>query len=566
MDFSALFCSESWNPQWLVFTDQAPTLLYYSHIPTSLIALFLAVFVYFKNRTLASGFLLMISILFTTWNFIDLVIWTNADSRLILLLWSTLYLLQALILACAWYFSQVFLDGKDVVLRQKLFMGAALLPLIVLMPTAWNLPGFDLVNCEAQQGILVNYFYSFQGITLLWIFGHLVGKYRGATNGEEKKKIAIFSLGIFLFLVSFSWGNVFGSLTLKWELEQYGLFGMPVFIGFLAFLIVRYRAFNIKLIGAQALVVTQIVLIGSMLFFAKSTTNQILTVLTLMITAGVGWLVIKSVKEEMRRKEELQKISNTLAIANERLKELDLTKSEFISIASHQLRTPLTAIKGYISLLLEGSYGKIPLPIQDILNKIYTVNNRLVHLVEDLLNISRIEAGRIQYTFIPTQLEPLVAELVDMFMPAAKEKGLTLQMQLSKNPLPRLTIDPNKIKEVVSNLIDNALKYTKTGGAVVTVERAERVARIIVSDTGIGIRPEDMKNLFEKFLRSKETTKMVVSGVGLGLYVGKSFVVAHGGRIWAESDGADKGSRFIVELPLVNPKIHTGTSDQPSPS
>jgi len=137
-------------------------------------------------------------------------------------------------------------------------------------------------------------------------------------------------------------------------------------------------------------------------------------------------------------------------------------------------------------------------------------------------------------------------------------------MKLSKVPLPLITIDPNKIKEVVSNLIDNAIKYTKEGSVTVSLESTPEVAHIIVSDTGIGIHPEDMKNLFQKFLRSKETTKMVVSGAGLGLYVGKSFIDAHGGKIWAESDGPDKGSRFIIELPLHNDKIKVGTSDEPT--
>ncbi|MDP3957495.1 MAG: HAMP domain-containing sensor histidine kinase [bacterium] len=341
---------------------------------------------------------------------------------------------------------------------------------------------------------------------------------------------------------------------------------MPVFIGFLAYLIVRYKAFNIKLIGTQALVVAQFILIGSMFFFAQSLTNQILVGVTLIGTTIMGGYVIRSIKAEIARKEELQKISDALAIANQRLKELDLTKSEFISIASHQLRTPLTAIKGYISLILEGSYGKVPAVIQDVLDKVYTVNSRLVHLVEDLLNVSRIEAGRIQYSFAKAQLEPLVAELVEMFTPTARSKKLSLQMRLPEKPLPPLTIDPNKIKEVLSNLIDNALKYTKEGSVTVSLEGVKDVARITVTDTGIGIRPEDEKNLFEKFIRTQETTKMVASGAGLGLYVGKNFVEAHGGRIWAESDGAGKGSRFIIELPLVNPKIHIGTSDQPSPS
>lgn len=560
-----MFCEPFADLSYLIFTSQVPSLLYYSHIPTALLALFFGLYVFFKNRTFSSTLLLFISVFFGVWNWLDLIIWTEPDSRIVMLLWSNLYLLQALILACTWYFSRVFLDEKDVTFRQKIFMGLVLSPLVILMSTTWNLSGFDVVNCEAQQGILVNYFYVFQGIILLWIFAYLGQKYHTEKDKLEKRKVAIFSLGIFLFLVAFSWGNLFGSLTLEWEMEQYGLFGMPVFIGFLAFLIVRYHAFDIKLIGVQALVVAQLALIGSMLFFTHNFVTYVLIGVTLVLTLGAGWMLIISMKQEIARKEELQKISESLAAANERLKALDSAKSEFISIASHQLRTPLTAIKGYASLLLEGAYGKVPAPIHDILEKMYTVNSRLVQLVEDLLNISRMEAGRIQYNFEVTQLEPIVAELVDMFMLMAKKKNLSLKMKLPSKSLPKMLIDGNKIKEVVSNLIDNALKYTVEGGVVVTVENGGQVARITITDTGIGIDPEDKNKLFDKFIRTKETSKMVVSGTGLGLYVGKNFVAAHGGKIWAESDGQGKGSRFIVELPFVNPKAKAGVSDQAAP-
>ncbi|MDD2766268.1 MAG: HAMP domain-containing sensor histidine kinase [Candidatus Moranbacteria bacterium] len=349
-----------------------------------------------------------------------------------------------------------------------------------------------------------------------------------------------------------------------YQVEQGGILAMGIFLGFLSYLIVKFKAFDIKLIGAQALVLTQFALISSMFFFATVLISRVLIGVTLFGTTIAGWYLIRSVKAEIKRKEELEKISHTLMVANERLKELDAAKSEFISIASHQLRTPLTAIKGYLSLLLEGSYGPVSPQVLDILNKLYGVNNRLVHLVEDLLNVSRIEAGRIQYSFAPTQIEPILVELVDMFLSPAQEKNLTIDIHLSKHPLPLITMDPNKIKEVVSNLIDNAVKYTKVGGVTVTLQNTPEVARIIISDTGIGIHESDKKNLFQKFLRSKETTKMVVSGAGLGLYVGKSFIEAHGGKIWAESDGPDRGSRFIIELPIKNTHIQIGTSDEPT--
>ncbi len=552
MDIPSLMCVESWDPVFLVFTEHAPKLLYYSHIPTSFAALLLSGFVFRQNKTLASGILLGVSILFALWNFVDLVVWTGGDSQIIMFFWSGLYLLQALILSGTWYFAHVFLEEKDTSFYQKTIMVTLLLPLIFLLPTSWNLSGFDLVNCEAQQGILVYYSYVFQGAVLLWIFGYLFKKYRNVKEDALlRKKIIIFSFGIFCFLIAFSWGNLFGSLTLQWGMEQYGLFGMPIFIGFLAYLIVKFQAFDIKLLGVQALTITQFILIGSMLFFAKTEVNHILILITLFITTGAGWFLVKSVKKEVERKEELQMMSDRLATANQELKRLDNAKSEFISIASHQLRTPLTAIKGYTSLILEGSYGKIDNQIQDVVNKVYAANSRLIELVENLLSISRLESGRMQYNYQSAQLAEVVNDTAGMFAVIAKKKGIDLRVVVPETPLPLLSLDAGKIREVVSNLIDNALKYTETGSVIVKMEQTEDgKVRLSVKDTGIGINKEDLEHIFLKFARSKETEKLYVGGTGLGLYVGRTFIEKHGGRLWAESEGHGHGSEFIFELPI----------------
>ncbi len=545
-----MFCTDVPNPIYFIFSSAASPLLYYSHIPTVVVALVMSVYVFVKKRSLVTTLLLLISVFFGIWNFVDLVLWTNTDSRIIMSFWSTLYLLQAIILACTWYFSSVFLNEKDVTLSRKLIMGILLLPLIILLPTHWNLSGFDLANCEAYQGPLVKYFYFFQGVVLLWIFGGLIRTYRATADVMEKKKVALFSVGIFLFLFSFSWGNLFGSLTLNWGLEQYGLFGMPVFIGLLAFLIVQYKAFEIKLLGAQALVFALVLLIGAQLFFIKTTTNTILTLITLLIATGFGFFLIKSVKEEVQRKEELQAMASRLALANEELRKLDNAKSEFISIASHQLRTPLTAIKGFLSLVLEGSYGTISGEIEDVMNKVYTANSHLVDLVEDLLNVSRLESGRMQYQFAPADIGRILEDLHDTFSVIAHDRGIGLSFDLPEKPLPDFIMDAPKIREVVSNLIDNAIKYTREGSVRVKLGSDSALVRVIVEDTGIGILPEDIGKLFQKFRRGTGAGKVNVSGTGLGLYVGRSFAEAHGGRLFVESDGPGKGSRFILELPL----------------
>lgn len=561
-----IFCEPFADLQFLFFTSQIPQLLYYSHIPTALIALLIGFFIYRKSPdSLAAKILCALTVVFALWNFLNLIVWTNPDSRLVMLAWSFFALLYALMYILSVYFAYAFVDGKDVSGRTKALFILLLLPSLLLYATPVNLASFDIVSCEAVENIYFTAFYHAIGlVAFFWILGLLLLRFFRTRDNARRRQITLFGIGIELFLLSFTIASFWASYIDNFELEQYGLFGMVVFLGFLGYLIVRYQAFDLKVVGAQALVIALVMLIGSQFFFIQNVQNYILNGIGFALSFVAGYFLIRSVQKEVERKEELQRISDSLARANERLKELDQSKSEFISIASHQLRTPLTAIKGYISLLLEGSYGKVPATIEDTLNKVYSVNDRLIHLVEDLLNVSRIEAGRIQYTFEETQVESLMADLVDSFKLVAKSKGLALTLQLPKTVLPKLMIDPNKLKEVASNIIDNALKYTKEGGVDVAVENTGTAARIRVKDTGIGIKPEDQRHLFQKFVRSKETTRMVVGGAGLGLFVGKSFIEAMGGRIWAESEGAGKGSTFIIELPLSGSGQKAGITERPS--
>lgn len=540
-----------------------PELILYSHLPAAIIATLLSLFLLLKGWRKITNVLLSFALLFFSyWVYANVLIWGTNRSDIIMFHWSLQILFEPLVYIGLFYLLSIFVLKIDVPFRAKMIFGILYLPLVISIPTRFTLSGFDLVNCIPFEGFFGYYAYFLEAISLLGISYYTFWKSRFINDINNKKSIFYLGVGSILFLFTFGSGNVFGSLTGEWVKSQFGLFGMPVFAAFLAYSIVKFKAFDVKLIGAQALVIALVLLIGSQFFFIKTTINFILTGVTLVLSIGFGWALIRSIKQEVKRKEELQRISDNLAVTNERLKELDNAKSEFISIASHQLRTPLTAIKGYVSLLLEGSYGKTPAPIQDVLDKVYTINNRLVQLVENLLNVSRIEAGRIQYNFELIWLEPLVMEIVDTFAITAKNKNLTLTFNRSKQMLSQLTLDPNKIKEVVSNLIDNAIKYTKKGGVTVSVEAREGAAWIIISDTGIGIHPSDKVKLFEKFTRSKETASMVVSGSGLGLYVGKSFVQAHGGKIWAESEGMGRGSRFIVELPFLNPNVKVGVSEQ----
>jgi signal transduction histidine kinase len=253
-------------------------------------------------------------------------------------------------------------------------------------------------------------------------------------------------------------------------------------------------------------------------------------------------------------------------LANDELKKLDQAKSDFISIASHQLRTPLTVIKGYGSMMLEGSFGQMPAPIKDNLQKIYDSNERLIALVEDLLNISRIESGRLQYNWEIGQLEEMVGSVCEELKGNAVKKGLKFEYAAPAKPLAPIKLDKTKLRQVAINLIDNSIKYTEKGGLAVSLSQEGNNLKFCVADTGMGIRPDELPNLFKKFSRGEETSIVHTEGTGLGLYVGKMMVEAHGGRIWAESEGEGKGAKFCFEIPIADGKADVKPTIMPAPA
>ncbi len=396
----------------------------------------------------------------------------------------------------------------------------------------------------------------FFGLFSLYLFLMIIGSVvhvailRHRFSGLKRRQAGFVLIGVSIFMLN--------TLLVSGVLPTFGIFDYTnldspsslIFVLFTMVAVVRHRLLGAKVILAQVLVGVLVATSLIQLLNSRSFSDWVMNSVALMTVLVVGALLVKSVMDEVRRKDELERMTKQLKAANQELRRLDVAKSEFISIASHQLRTPLSAVKGYVSLMLEGSYGVVSTKMQDALDKVYLINGHLASLVDDLLDISRIESGKVEYHFIPLSLELIVSEIADMFAVLARSRGVSLELVSPKKPLPKLPLDESKIREVVSNLIDNALKYTERGRVKVSFESHARSVRLIVEDTGAGIAAEDMPRLFEKFIRSRNTSVIDVSGTGLGLYVSRNFIEAHGGRIWAESEGLGRGSRFIVELPI----------------
>ncbi len=253
-----------------------------------------------------------------------------------------------------------------------------------------------------------------------------------------------------------------------------------------------------------------------------------------------------------KMKKEVKKATAKLRKINKQLTKLDKAKSEFISIASHQLRTPITAIKGYTSMVLEGDYGKVNKTLMPAIERIFKSSNRMNALVESLLNISRIESGKVTYDFKEVNFSEMAKNITNEFDSAVKEKGLELVCSCPKK-LPMVTADEVKIREVISNLIDNAIKYTDKGKIEVGAKINDGNNKSIifyVKDSGMGIAEEDLSNVFQKFRRGKKVALVHTEGLGLGMYFAQKTVEAHKGEIWVESPGVGKGSTFYVRLPV----------------
>ena len=247
---------------------------------------------------------------------------------------------------------------------------------------------------------------------------------------------------------------------------------------------------------------------------------------------------------------EIQKANYDLKQANIRLKKLDETKSEFLSIASHQLRTPLTGIKGYLSMVLEGDFGQVQPRIKGVVQEVYQNTDRLTRLVNIFLNVSRIESGRFEITRKDADIIKLIEGVIKTLQLNADQKKLKLSFHKPKEALPVIKIDQEKIQDVLLNLVDNAIKYTPKGKIDVFIEKTGQALKITIQDTGVGMKKGEDKELFKKFVRGEGIAQINTGGSGLGLFIAKKIVEAHQGKIWAESEGKDMGSKFIFTLPL----------------
>jgi signal transduction histidine kinase len=274
--------------------------------------------------------------------------------------------------------------------------------------------------------------------------------------------------------------------------------------------------------------------------------------LTLAIITTVSWLSNREIERfNITLQDQVRKATERLRAANKNLKVLDKTKDEFLSMASHQLGTPITAITGYLAMTLDEDNDNLTPNQKQFVQYALEASERMGAMSSDLLNVSRLSAGRFMIRREPADLNKLAQQEVGQLQAAAERKGLKLTF-IPAADLPLVPIDVSKTRQVIMNFIDNAIYYTESGSITVKLEREHNAVALTVKDTGIGVPEGEQPKLFGKFFRAQNAKTARPDGTGLGLYLAKRVVEDQGGSIIFEST-LGKGSTFGFLLPL-NPK------------
>lgn len=404
------------------------------------------------------------------------------------------------------------------------------------------------IKVETGKGIIVF------GITVVSIIAgglFILLKKIIKAKGSEKIQYKFILLGASMtFFLHIIFNFIFPAFLRRSEFVSFGsLFTLP-FVIFTTYAIIKHHLFAIKIVATEIITFILIVISFVEILFSTGMTEILLRVFIFFLLLVFGILLIKSVLKEVKQREVLEKLTKDLENANRRLAELVKLKSEFLSIASHQLRTPTSIAKGMLSMVLDGTVKGAQR--EDFIEKSFKGVIRLERIIRDLLNASELEGEKMKLECRPVDIQAVVKAVIEERKSIADKKGLTLTFKSSKNMCSPVMADQVKIVEVVANLIDNAINYTEKGSIVLWCEHKETkgMLELHIKDTGIGISREDHKKLFKKFSRGERSPGINPNGSGLGLFIVKKIAEGCGGSIEVKSKGINKGSEFIVSLRL----------------
>ena len=417
-------------------------------------------------------------------------------------------------------------------------------------------------------------------ISFLLLHKAISGK---GVSAEARQQIEIVNWSLYISSLG---GSTFWLLWYEVPIPALSGWFVPLYILGLFYSITRFKLFNIKVIVAELSTIVIWMLLFAGMFNAHEKTEIIYHTITFIFALFFGILTIRSVISEVKQKDHLEQITKELDRANKNLTDLNIhleervrqqtadvskayevekkarieledlnrAKDQFLLATQHHLRTPLTIMKGYLLAFLSKK-RKLDLKTkEDYVEKTLNATNRIVKLVNELLDVSQLQLGKKSLDFQPIDIRNLIEDVLKDLLEEIRIKNLVVKiLPENKEDWPLIPANLEKLRIVFSNIIDNAVKYTPKGEIIIQGQQVNDSFQISVKDTGIGINPEEVETLFTQYFeRGEQAQKLHTTGRGIGLFIAASVIKAHHGKIWAESEGQGKGAKFIIELKINN--------------
>ncbi|QQG37589.1 MAG: HAMP domain-containing histidine kinase [Candidatus Kaiserbacteria bacterium] len=521
----------------LATTAEFRDLALYSHLIPAIATLILGMFALRRAQNkLKAAYFFAFSAAFALWLLGDMAVWMLDSYHLVAAFWSPLDFTEIAFFLLLFGF--VCVDLLPSVPREYsyLLLGAAIVPFLITIGGSAVLEMYQPV-CEMENNeFLSAYKVWLEGLILAAIL--VLGAWRtlSASTWSERIRIALVVLAVVLFLGIFAGTEFIATASGIFEINLYALFTLPIFILMLTISITSYGTFRLGDEAVKALFYVFLILAGTQFFFVQDILGFLLALMSFGVVLTLGLLLFRSNEREIEAR-------HALEIANQQQENL-------LHFISHEVKGYLTESQAGFAAIAEGDFGEVAAPLKSMAGSALASVRRGVATVMDILDASNLKKGTMAFNKQPFDFKKAVLEVIGDLQKNAAEKSLTIETKITERET-KVEGDEDKIRRhVIRNLIDNAIKYTPHGAIEVAVSASGEVVRLTVQDNGVGITAEDKKRLFTEGGHGKDSIKVNVHSTGYGLFIAKSIVDAHRGRIWAESDGNGKGARFLVEFPI----------------
>lgn len=509
----------------------------YFLVPSSILIIIVGLYSWVKVKKKENLIFFFLSMTQAVWAVSTFIMWKNCGNDAAVIFWDrVLYFATTLMIPLLFHFTMEVCQLSKVK-RNKILIFLAYIIGFFFSYLSTTKYFVDHVfyykwGCHTYAQIGHHFFFAYLLFFCTFALYSVFKTWREEKEDLEKKNRAFFTFIAFLIFTLSAVGML---LAYGITMYPFSYLCFPIFSVIITYAITEKNLF-VSVMATDILVAAILTLTATFFFFpelelsfwAKST-------IFLLYLASCS-LLVKHNHEEMERKEELERISKL--------------KTEFISIVSHQLRTPLAAIRGYTDMLKDGDYGEINYKVKEAINYIHDSSVSMIKMVNGLLSASRMERGKIELNLQNFSVPDMVEECTRDVELSSKAKGLYLQYVKPKFGIPLVRGDLEKIKYAISNILNNAVLYTNEGGVTVKVSRINYLIRVEIKDTGVGLEQDEMEKIFLSFSRGKRGIELYTQGTGLGLYVARSFIEKHKGKVSVFSEGKNKGSTFYIDIPI----------------